>query len=158
MDTVWLRRKGSRERRWARANESRASGAEGRRVRRRPGRTPPEPRENREREERARYALWSNTVSPLVFIGQVLTSGSFVFWPRGVPSGLLSPYTSCYQKPAKLILLDAPMAPQRSRPLFLLDQSASRGWDSSQLGINEDHYFTALRGDVRRYFVPRWPI
>lgn len=30
------------------------------------------------------YAPWSNSVSPLVFIGQVLTSGSFVFSPRGV--------------------------------------------------------------------------
>ena len=27
---------------------------------------------------------WSNSVSPSVFIGQVLTSGSFVFSPRGV--------------------------------------------------------------------------
>lgn len=30
------------------------------------------------------YAPWSNAVSPLVFIGQVLTSSSFVFSPRGV--------------------------------------------------------------------------
>lgn len=32
----------------------------------------------------ALYAPWSNAVSPLVFIGQVLTSSSFVFSPRGV--------------------------------------------------------------------------
>lgn len=33
---------------------------------------------------RAICAPWSNAVSPLVFIGQVLTSSSFVFSPRGV--------------------------------------------------------------------------